>query len=279
MKTILVPVEQHDSARFALDLAATLAERFDSVIEGFALQVPPLAGIGWDPASVAMIHESDWDHRQAIAKARQLFRDTMAEHGLHDGAEAASDASASRAIWNEAAMAGEGFLGGYGRAFDLTVVGQPRAGGSSITTLEAALFDSGGPILLVPPKRFDSVGETVVIAWNGSSETARTIALAMPLIRKAKRVVVLSDDGGIGDRPAGSLIQRRLERNGIAAELKLLPDKRIRSGEAILSEAAALGCDLLVKGAYTQSRLRQMIFGGATNHILANAEMPVILAH
>ena len=214
-----------------------------------------------------------------MAEARALFARVMGEHGLAMGEAGEGEVSGPRAIWNEAAMAGDGFLGSYGRVFDLTVVGQPRASGSSITTLEAALFDSGGPILLAPPKPVTSLAETVVIAWNGSSETARTIGFARPFIRNAKRVVVLADDGGLGDRPSGELVQRRLRRNAIPAELKLLSDKRIRSGEAILEEASALGCDLLVKGAYTQSRLRQMIFGGATNHILDHAEMPVILAH
>ena len=110
-------------------------------------------------------------------------------------------------------------------------------------------------------------------------ETARTIAFAKPLMRQASRAVVFADDGGLGHRPGGEQIQRRLVENGIACELKLLPDGKIRSGETILAEAKAFGCDLLVKGAYTQSRLRQMIFGGATRYLIAESPMPVFMAH
>jgi nucleotide-binding universal stress UspA family protein len=70
-----------------------------------------------------------------------------------------------------------------------------------------------------------------------------------------------------------------LEANGIVATEKTVTGARNRQGEAILAEAAAIGADLLIKGAYTQSRLRQMIFGGATSHILASAELPVFFAH
>jgi nucleotide-binding universal stress UspA family protein len=72
---------------------------------------------------------------------------------------------------------------------------------------------------------------------------------------------------------------RYLQRNGIVAEpLRIELDGR-STGEAILATAKSLGCDLLIKGAYTQSRLRQLIFGGATQHVLANAALPVLLAH
>jgi nucleotide-binding universal stress UspA family protein len=72
---------------------------------------------------------------------------------------------------------------------------------------------------------------------------------------------------------------RHLQRNGIvAAPMKVERDGR-NTGEAILAAAQSLGCDLLIKGAYTQSRLRQWIFGGATQHVLANAALPVLLAN
>jgi nucleotide-binding universal stress UspA family protein len=70
-----------------------------------------------------------------------------------------------------------------------------------------------------------------------------------------------------------------LQRNGIAAKMMTTPTSDRGAGAAILAAAKSEGCDLLVKGAYTQSRLRQMIFGGATSHILANAELPVLMAH
>ena len=286
MKAILVPVEHHAAAEFPLRLAAKVAGLFGSVIETFALQRPPLGVASWDPASVAIMNEIEWDHGKVSIEARHLVERVMEECGIPESttlvaAEEKVGAHASGASWrwNEEPMASDSFLGSFARAFDLTVVSQPGSRGASIATLEAALFDSGGPILIAPPRDVSQFGETIVIAWNGSSETARTIGLAMPLLLNANSVVVLLDDGSLGHRPSGKLVCERLERNGISAQLKQLPAGTIRSGEEILKEANAFGCDLLVKGAYTQSRLRQMIFGGTTQHILAKATVPVFMAH
>jgi nucleotide-binding universal stress UspA family protein len=118
-----------------------------------------------------------------------------------------------------------------------------------------------------------------VIAWNGSTETARAVAFALPLLRQAGRVVVLTVEGGMAPGPGGDQLVGYLRRNGIGADLNEAKPGRRSTGEAILATAAALDADLLVKGAYTQSRLRQMIFGGATSHILSAAMLPVFMAH
>jgi nucleotide-binding universal stress UspA family protein len=101
----------------------------------------------------------------------------------------------------------------------------------------------------------------------------------MPLLHQAERVTVLHVEGGtaVAGPSAGQLVQCP-RRNGIAASPMTVGLDGRGTGEAILTAAQALGCDLLVKGAYTQSRLRQMIFGGATRHILANAQLPVLMA-
>lgn len=282
MKTILVPVEPHDASGRILALAAQLAGKLDAVVTGFALRRPQIAAIGWDPASVAIVTDPEWDDQRSETEARAQFERVMADAGLGEAVSVDTPAPAgARYRWHTEPASGDEFLGSFGRAFDLTVVGQPtsRSNGSSITSLEAALFDSGGPIMVAPSKPVDSFGASVGIVWNGSSETARTIAFSKPLIRKASRAIIFADDGEMGLRPGGEQIQRRLAENGVNAELKLLPDGKIRSGETLLAEAKAFGCDMLVKGAYTQSRLRQMIFGGATRYLIAESPVPVFMAH
>jgi nucleotide-binding universal stress UspA family protein len=102
----------------------------------------------------------------------------------------------------------------------------------------------------------------------------------MPLLHQAQQVTVLFAPGGQGvPGPSAELFLRHLQVNGIPATLKTVNLNGKTTGQVILEQAKALGCDLLVKGAYTQSRLRQMIFGGATSHILAHADLPVLMAH
>ena len=124
------------------------------------------------------------------------------------------------------------------------------------------------------------MGTNVLIAWNCSTEQARATAFAMPILKRASRVIVLTVEGGAAvPGPTGQQLCRYLQLNEVPAKpLTVGLDGRL-TGEVILAHAKALGCDLLIKGAYTQSRLRQMIFGGTTRYILSNAELPVLMAH
>ena len=122
--------------------------------------------------------------------------------------------------------------------------------------------------------------EAKVAAKSAEVEQARATALAMPILKRANRVIVLTVEGGAAvPGPTGQQLCRYLQLNEVAAKpLTVGLDGRL-TGEVILFHAKALGCDLLIKGAYTQSRLRQMIFGGTTRYILSNAELPVLMAH
>jgi nucleotide-binding universal stress UspA family protein len=106
------------------------------------------------------------------------------------------------------------------------------------------------------------------------------MADAMPILRLAERITIATVEGATVAGPSGEQMARMLKINGIAAEpVTLKPSGKRSAGDILLGKAEELGCDLIVKGAYTQSRLRQMIFGGTTRHILANARLPVLMAH
>ena len=150
-----------------------------------------------------------------------------------------------------------------------------------MNTLETVLFESGRPVLIAPPTVPQSIGRTVVIAWNGSTETARAIVSALPFIQTAERVIMLTIEGALFPGPTGEEIADNLRRHGITVEIAHSPGIRSpgAAGTMILQEATRLGSDLLIKGAYTQRRLRQKIFGGATSLILQEAQLPVLMAH
>ena len=123
-----------------------------------------------------------------------------------------------------------------------------------------------------------SLGDTIVVAWNGSTETARAVSFAMPFLVRARQVIVLTVKGATVDGPSGEEIAAMLRLHEVPATALSQDDDRRSPGATILAQAR-LGADLLVKGAYTQSRLRQLIFGGATRHILEHAELPILMAH
>ena len=146
-----------------------------------------------------------------------------------------------------------------------------------MATLEAVLFESGRPILMAPPSPPKSLAQTVIIHWNASTEVSRAISMAMPILRKAKRVIVLIVEGNMVPGPAVQDAVSHLRAHDVAATEKTIVTRGQRPGVALLAEAQSQGADLLIKGAYTQNRLRQMIFGGATQHVIAAAELPVLL--
>jgi nucleotide-binding universal stress UspA family protein len=167
------------------------------------------------------------------------------------------------------------------RLYDLIVAGRaaPGAAVPRVSTLEALIFESGRPILIAPPAAPAALGEAIVIAWNGSTESARAVAQAMPFLTQAGKIYVLAVEGGSVPGPNAGELAEHLVRNGLPAEATGVRSEGRSIGETILAESASLGADLVVKGAYTHSRLRQMIFGGATSHILAGADLPVLMAH
>ncbi len=285
MKTILVPTEHNASMLSALDAALLLAEKFGSCIEGFPLRPAIADMVAMDPdAGLTMVAVKEND-AEMVRQAEDLFRSFMERHGVKrrgdEVAPAASLSSSTSWTWLASAPSGQDFVGSYGRVFDIIVVAQPGEEwqSPSMVTLESALFESGRPVLIAPPASPRSLATNVLIAWNRSTEQARTMAFAMPLLRLAARITILTVEGSTVAGPDGVEMARTLRMNGIAAEPITVAPGKISAGEAILAKAAELGCDLIVKGAYTQSRLRQMIFGGTTRHILANAKIPVLMAH
>lgn len=278
MKSILVPIEDHGVVDPILETALLLGRIFDSYIEGLAI-TPDYPVVLPVDIAIGVPSPITPENRMEMSRAcRERFEAFMVTKQVQRAAAGLATLSYG---WRQDGLMEDAFLGAYGRVFDITVVGRPDGGNGQtrLSTVEASLFETGRPVLIAPPTFLQTLGETVVIAWNRSTETARAVLGSIPLLEKARRVVVLElEDWGVPG-PSGVELVRSLGRRGIQAETLTVPDPNNRPGEVILSEAGALGCDLLVKGAYTQSRLRQMFFGGATSHILSNTAIPVLMAH
>ncbi len=278
MKNILVPIEIHSSIESTLRTAALLARRFSGHVEGVALgpDLPDLVAFDM-PVSWTVTDQNAW--RELTEEAHRRFETYMMENGVPAAGASPSHAGPSHS-WAGDQSFGDSQVASHARVFDVSVMGRPGPdrGDPRMATAEAAIFESGRPVLLAPPRPPEAMGETIVISWNQSTETARAVAFAMPLLLQAKKVYVLTVENFSVEGPSGDQLAVALARHGINVEAVTKPNART-PGEAVLDHAAKLGCDLLIKGAYTQSRLRQMIFGGATAHILARSETPVLMAN
>jgi nucleotide-binding universal stress UspA family protein len=279
MQTLLLPYHDDAVCDAALAAACLTAQRFNSHVEAlYVREVPQIIVSEIIPA--AYVTQINDQTGRSAETARAHFARGLEPFGLRM-AELDGPAHAPTAGWREATGRESEIVGDYGRLFDLIVVARsdrPNAAGWR-ETAEAALFDSGRPVLVASAVAPRVLGENIVIAWNCSTETARTVAFGMPYLKQAKQVVVLTVEGGTVPGPTGEEVAQHLRRNAIPATARTAAANGRSIGQAMLAEALALGADLMFKGAYTQSRLRQMIFGGATDHILTAATLPVFFAH
>lgn len=272
MRAILAILWTEQTAGPVLALATRLARRFNGRVTGLAIRPAFESFVPSGDFGLALSQEYldrlQQDGTARLTKLKALF-DT------HMGAENIT------ADWMEAQGPSADAIASIGRLFDIAVVARPDVGGSAEPEimLEAALFETGRPILMAPPNLPDIDGTRVLIAWNGSSETARTLAFSLPLLHKAEEIHVISVDSGMATGPGAREVAQYLEKHDLRATYAHMQVGDKNAGAVWLDEAERLGCGLMIKGAYTQSRLRQMIFGGATVHILNHAKIPVFFAH
>ena len=285
-RTLLVPVSAPEVGRPVLETALQLARPFDAHIDVLHVRpdprgLVPYTGEGMDGSMIEEIMEvTEREGSDRAARSREMFDAFVAEHGLRciDQPDETAGVTLS---WRTVVGREDEAVAVEGRLYDVVVVGRPSKDAAlpSPITLEAALLDTGRPILVAPPTATASLGTTAAIAWEGSPEAARAIADALPLLEQARSVQILSCAAAqVSPVPPESL-QRRLAWHGIGSNVVRFESAPTDLGAAFLAQSAAIGADLLIKGAYSQSRLRQLILGGRTRHILAHADIPVLLAH
>ena len=204
-----------------------------------------------------------------------------------------------RATWNapvrETAAQGLGFSTSFvvadgrpddmmaerGRVSDLIVTGLPGKNDDATlaAVVHAAIIDTNRPVLVTPPNIHDEPFRKIAVSWNGSAPSAHSMARALPFLTAAEQVTVLGvQDTEFGGPPAGQAVDY-LAWHGISANSVAVEPGSKPVGIAVLEAAGNVGADMLVMGAYSQSRVRRLIFGGVTRDILESAGLPVMMAH
>lgn len=208
---------------------------------------------------------------------REEFRDLAAGSGLLEQAPAPGKATAS---FVEYAGKQANAVRQYGRLSDLVCVPQPDPQlNLGTNTLQSALYSSGRPVMMCPPRDDvpTSVGENVTIGWNGSLESTRAVAMAMPIIEAAGKVTILTTGKQAAATSADDLSQY-LALRGISSEINDFKQGK-SIGRDLLRHSAEAGADLLIMGAYHDSYERETLFGGNTQVVVDEAKIPVIFVH
>jgi len=275
IKDIVVNLSDSGKRDAACDYAVSLAGTFKAYLAGVAFNYEAmLPGAFADGMDTGFIDAQRAENEKAAKAAIAKFDEAAKRAGL---------SSASQMI--EASFGGaSGRFGEIARRFDLSVVGQSEPTKSAVEDLliEAALFESGRPVVVVPyiqkgPVKLDRV----LVCWNRSRNAARAIADAMPFLERSKSVELLtiSSKGTKDEEPSGASIADHLIRHGLKVEGKHIVSDDSDIASTILSYAADSSADFIVMGGYGHSRLREFVLGGATRTMLASMTIPTLMSH
>lgn len=257
------------------DFAVAVGEAFEAHVAGIAVAYEPIipgAVMGGIPPEFieAQRNESEKKAKDAIAR-------------FEAAAKRSSLSAETRIITSSVSGAADQFAR-VARRFDLAIVGQadPAEGIQDEVIDEAALFESGRPVIHVP---FIHKGglklNRVMVCWDGGRAATRAVADSMPLLRKAGQVeiVMIGNKAGKDNEIAGADLGQHLARHGLKVDVKRITSPDIDVASTILSYAADSSADLIVMGGYGHSRLREFVLGGATRGILESMTVPVLMSH
>jgi nucleotide-binding universal stress UspA family protein len=278
-KDILVIVSEAEADAAALALGEALTRKCaDCHIAAAFLTPLPDEPLAYEPTVVAGVWaELLGRARQEAEAERQRVQARLAQ--FERPYELRNAEALSRDLGRVAAV--------HARYADVAVMTRPGDGpGAELREeiIEGVLFHSGRPALIAPPGWSGAtVGKRVVVAWDASREATRALSEADDILESAEAVTVLTVDAkpkmfGHGDQP-GANIAGHLTRRGLPAEVRNVDSMGRHASLAILEEAKSLGADLVVMGGYAHSRLRELVFGGATRELLRTADIPLLMAH
>jgi len=281
---ILLPLTGTAAGGAALQTALMIARIWNAHVTALHVRVDsrdvaPLAGEGLSGAMIEeMMAATEKESNDRAHAVRSMFDRFVAENEVtvsdgHVGLEGATASFASVTGREEDLVAQQS------RLADLTVVPHPEAGEdvSSSDALHAVLFDSGRPVLIAPQAAPATIGTRICVAWNGTAESAAAVYAVLPWLKRAEAVRVLSAEEYQRRGPGAQNLASYLALHDVRVELATFRPIDRDVGAGMLGAAREFGADLLAMGAYSHSRLRQLILGGVTRHVLENATLPVMM--
>jgi len=286
VSTVLCPLNGSEAARPVLETAMGFARDVGFHLEVLhvrpdAKDTIPLLGEGMSVAMVEdMIGMADEEAASRSTRARAMFDDVRQALGVAI-ADQPNDAQTATTSWVEEAGREDEIVARRGRLNDLVVALRPFADAdvSATVTLNAALFETGRPALVIPPAGAPGFGKRVAISWNGSAQSAKAVSAARRVLGRADHVLVLVADSPRTAGVRADELANYLKWHGVSADTRTFEGTNQDVPGLLLEECKKVEADLLVMGAYTHSRMRQLILGGVTRHVLDHADIPLFMAH
>ena len=289
IKRILVPLPGSASHTGEIELALSAAKALGAHVQAlFISQPPPVTRAGVSvgelgrTAAVASVNRLAEERERTAGDAREVFAQACTKVGIPMLSANDEPGSPLAASWREAEGSYVEIAVQRAAAFDLVVAASATVMESLMAIAEQSLLQTRRPVVLAPARLQSDLTDSVMIAWDESPECWHAVSAAIPFIHLAKSVRVISVDQEASNRQASQAeVLAYLRCHGIGATAQVVaPEESLSVGDTLLAAGAKYEAGLLVMGAYSHSRLREMLLGGATRHILKNASArPVLLAH
>ena len=275
MRNILLPFEYIETIPHLVDCAVSLAKKYNSSVSGVAIHQRIDSFIAQEGSIVFDSLHHDENKEEAI-KYKEKFMDHINTLKKSD-----SDLSDLKYKWLSEELENQKYLGDLSRVYNVVIISRPyqELQSARLSSIQTILFDGGRPVMLIPMNKQIDIGKEVVISWNCTTESSRAVFAALPILKKANNVTILTVEKVIIDGPSGEQVSELLASHGIDAKPVTISGDEKKIGDAILDFSKSVDAELIVKGAYTQSRLREIIFGGATRHLMLHSEIPIYLVN
>lgn len=277
-KTIAVIMTDAEGDAPALHAASALAQRDGAHLDIYCVGVDPARFDAMPVGATAVLLEMD----ASAARERAESLLAVARASIPSGFDRVS--LQSLVISNLGLDTAVARLARYA---DLVVATRPYGPGQTalaVAVVEAEIFGSGAPVMLVPPAKLDlrEPFRRPLVAWNETEESLRAIRLSMPVLGAAAHVdvVIIDPPSHSPERsdPGGGVCVM-LSRHGIKAEVSVLANTMPRVSDILMRFAREHGNDVIVMGAYGHSRFRESLLGGATREMLGSSPIPLVMAH
>ena len=285
IKTIILPIRDSDVADSLMETAVSMAIRNNAHLDVLYVQnnpehLVPFASLGVsEKMRQSIIESASMSANKQGADLKQRLEAICARQGMAIQTRG-SNADKPSADFLIRQGARDEMIATYGRLADLILVPQPLSVTPPPSSFEAALRDTGRPVLMVPRKKIlVDAGKTLAIGWNASKEAAQAIAAVMGNLQRADKVYVLESEKRMKDPLNADEACVYLKCHGVTAVSAVFSTKKESAGEALLAKAGELSCDRLIVGGYSRPKLRNMIMGGVTGHLMKNSVIPVIFVH
>ncbi|WP_374764103.1 universal stress protein [Yunchengibacter salinarum] len=297
LKSLLVPMTGQtlpDSADAkardgAVEVALALTRRYRATLTGLFIRPDPRTAIPFmgEGLTADMVQElcdaAEQEGRQQASRGLAVFRAACERAGLPLD-KVKGDNGTPAAHWDEVTGLITDHVGRRARLADLSICHQPSDGdGDQDAIFSDLLFRSGRSLLMVPGG-MDSVGagdvgRTVMVAWNGRAECARAVNAALPVLAEAAKVHLVQVGDIDSARPGLGDARDYLALHAIPVSDHKVARDGAPVADRLIAEADRLGADMVVIGAYSHARWREMILGGVTRDLVADCPLPIFMAH